>query len=169
MKGIARSALPQIEAGIRQKPNDRFLWNLWTEYSSQLEYRQFMAFKETLLPAPYTTALDEGIPPGPVFRNMTLDKYVKRADWLGIIDLQEWRWEEARRGTDQHIPTRLFWSMGWKQLLEAYLRLGMDSKATELVRDINRSSDKWREHRAFAVELAKKCGKDALAKEWGKL
>jgi hypothetical protein len=92
-----------------------------------------------------------------------LNRYVSRAEWLGIIDLQEWWWEEARRGANGHR-----WPMQWEHLLEAYLRLGMDSKANEFVSDMGQSSN-WEENKQAVIDLAKKCGKETLAERWGKM
>jgi hypothetical protein len=173
MKGLARSMLPQIEAGLKRMPFDLFLWNLWTENTSQLELRQFTTLKDTVIFRPFTNFSNDTIPPGPVFRNITLSKYVMRADWLGIIDLQEWRWEEVQNDLNAGInswASRLAWPMEWKPLLEAYLRLGMDSKANELTRAMFQSYESDRgEIKKTAVDLAKKCGKDMLAEQWGKL
>jgi hypothetical protein len=169
MKAAIRSALAQIEAALGRQPFDRFLWDWWTDYASQMEYRHFMALKETLTLPPFTTSLDDGVPPNSVLRKMSLDKYVERAEWLGIIDLQEWRWQDNARRDTNSTSSRVFWSMEWQHLLEAYLRLGMDSKANELVRDMSQSPYRWKENKTAAVGLAKKCGKDALAKQWGRL
>jgi hypothetical protein len=100
---------------------------------------------------------------------MLANLFVRRADWLFIIDLQKWRWEEAIGDLDNFSRlSKGIWSMEWKPLLEAYLRLGRDTEASEIVR-VSSQSYEWEEIKQTAIGLAKKCGKDVLAEQWGKL
>jgi hypothetical protein len=168
MKAAVRSALGQIEAGLRRQPFDGFLWNCWTDYASQMEYRHFMALKETVVLPPFTPSMNDTIPPHVGLRSVMRSKYVRRADWLGLIDFHEWRWEGAMRDPKADL-SRTFWWQEWSHLLEAYLRLGMDGKANDFVRDMTQSSDAWEKNKQAVIDLAKKCEKDTLAERWGRL
>ena len=95
-----------------------------------------------------------------------MSKYEERSNWHGIIDIQEWRWEMLRES-----PSRLdefSWQADISQLLEAYLRLDKSSEANELIR-VWSQSPAWQDIRQNAVDLAKKCDKNTLAEQWGKL
>jgi hypothetical protein len=170
MMALARSMLPQLEACLKRQPLDRILWKLWSDYSSQLELRQTMALKASLMLPPFSVPLEDSVLPGAVFRSQTLrNLFVPRADWLFIIDLQKWRWEEALGALDNF--SRLsegIWAMEWGPLLEAYLRLGRDGEANEIVR-VSSQSYEWEKIKQTAIGLAKNCGKDTLAEQWGKL
>jgi hypothetical protein len=167
MKAAVHSALAQIEVGLRCHPFDLFLWNCWTDYASQMEYRHFMALKDTVVFPPFTPLFNDTIPPHIGSRGVMRNKYVIRAEWLGLIDFHEWRWEEAMRNANADL-SGTFWAQEWEELLEAYLRLEMDSKANDFVRDMTQSYS-WAGNKKAVIDLAKKCGKDTLAKQWGKL
>jgi hypothetical protein len=163
--------LPQLEACLKRQPLDWFLWKVWSDYASQLEYRQTLALKASLMLPPFSVPLRDSVLPGTVFRSQMLDYlFVPRADWLFIIDLQKWRWEETLANLDKNFSmiSKWTWSMEWGALMEAYLRLGRDTEANEIVM-VSCQSDESGEIKQVAVDLAKKCGKDTLAAQWGKL
>ena len=102
-------------------------------------------------------------------RESMLARYSAKSNWQAIIEMQEWRWE----ATQNHLalnPAKLtenLWSEDMWFLLEACLRLKKDRESNELLNVWNQSAD-WGSVKQSTVELAKKCGKTVLAKQWGK-
>jgi ribulose bisphosphate carboxylase small subunit len=167
MKLLARSFLPTLEAALKRQPTDGFLWGAWAALSGLNEYRSIKGFTETLALSPLELTLD--IPPVQV-RQLLSQQYMSNSNWQGVMELQEGRWESLL-DLIQRSPSvleQLNWTRESQLLLEAYLRLSKDYEANELIR-IWSQSPIWEEVKKNAVDLAKKCGRDNLAEQWGKL
>jgi hypothetical protein len=167
MMRLIRSILPKIEAALKRQPTDFSLWQWWLDFAGLLEYRHFTELKDTLLLPPMDDHLE--LLPDAVTRIVTLLNYENRADWLGIIDLQKWRWEAIQGSPKLDKWLGASWQTDWKPLLEAYLRIERYKEANELVK-ISSQSKEWNEtNKKIAVDVAKKCGKTALAEQWENL
>ena len=163
MKNLSISLMPRVEACIRRKPTSVFFWSIWSDMHDLSAGRQYRDLRETLVLSPMDDPLEV---PSAIWRRIMMSKYEERSNWHGIIDIQEWRWEMLRES-----PSRLdefSWQADISQLLEAYLRLDKSSEANELIR-VWSQSPAWQDIRQNAVDLAKKCDKNTLAEQWGKL
>jgi hypothetical protein len=158
MKNLANFMLPQIEAAIMRQPTDHFLWGAW----ASLPGPHIRETKKLVDALPLNRPLD--MPPFGV-RVWLLGLYADRSDWRGIIGLQEWRMEAMRYSPGL---VRSVWLNDMRHLLEAYLRLEGDRDANELIH-VWSMSPEWQQIKQSAVELAEKCGENALAEQWGKL
>jgi hypothetical protein len=168
MKGTAHALLPQVEMHLKRRPMDEFLWGQWAALSGLGEQRHFGDLKNTLALSPLDDPLD--FPPaGP--RRLISSRYIVTRNWQGIIDLHEWYWEARRDNVGPDMKTiesaELLATVA-HPLLIAYLYLGKDDQA-EAVVDVLRRVPLWKIYKPIAVDLAKECGKNALAKRWKKL
>lgn len=164
MKNHAQSYLPRIEACLKRRPTDEFLWGAWIPFFDLSENRLFADLRETLELSPGNHPA--GLPPSIQLNSLT-SRYKARSNWQGIIGIQEWRWEIIRYKSLDLLPI-LEWPRYIQPLLEAYLRLGKNSEANELV-IICSQSPVWEQIKQSAVDLAKKCENEALAVQWGRL
>jgi hypothetical protein len=167
MKNLAYTLLSQLEKCLTRQPSDEFLWGAWITLSGLVENRRYRDLKQDLVLAPLYDPLD--LPPL-LSRGVLLRLYSSRSNWQGIIDVQEWIWEANRDQIAAEKPFPLWWQWGMgglRYLLEAYLRLGKDSEANELV-GICSTSPEWGDIKQSAVALAEKCGKTELAERWKK-
>jgi hypothetical protein len=170
MKNLAHSLMPQLEACLKRQPTDQLLWDLWSSLSVLNEHRYFNEFKYALAFSPLDSQASIPFDVG-----MLLKRYRARSDWQGIIDLQEWNWEIWRGYLEQNPVSMAnpdlmnLYLPHMRYLLEAYLNLGKTSDANELARYFSQTPN-WQQHiKQNFVDMAKKCGKDALAEQWGKL
>jgi len=177
MKNFAHGLLPQIEADLVDGPMSPFLWRMWVTLSALEELHTFAELKDMLEPMPYSDPLLE-LPPTSV-RKPLLKRYVAQANWQGILDLQEWRWEglkgeiESILGLKREIELdRILldffdWNHETLPLLEAYLRLGKEKEASEIVETYSKAAW-WNNIKQSAVAIAKRCGQEGLAEKWGR-
>jgi hypothetical protein len=165
MKIAARSLLPKVEAGIKRQPaslESNFLWPIWCALSDLLELNTFVVLKDSLVLSPSNGKLDA--PPRESI-NWMLDQYHARSNWQGIIDLQAWRWDALLE--NRANLTQYYWTYEFSKLLEAYLRLGKNREATDLVIAWIQSTV-WEQVKKSAAELAEKFGRPELAEQWKK-
>ena len=170
---LAHNMLPRVEASLRRQPSDAFLWGAWSALSGLVEHRHFKDLLAVLFLSP-VTSLRTGwelleIPPRQS-RELLLGRYKARANWQGIVDIQEWRWESAWDNWRQESArlARWFWTDDIMPLLEAYLHLEKTREANELVKIWAQSPD-WGQIKQSAVDLAEKCGRASLAGQWERL
>jgi hypothetical protein len=167
MKTIAGSMLPMLEAALRRQPFSIDLWNQWFYLSALSEKANFKAFRETLAIPPFYDRL--AAPP-----NMALwflrDRLKADADWQGLIDVFAWVLEGWRTTFEMNpaAMNKIRWDSEWNPLLEAYLRLGKDNEANDLVNWWS-ASPNWGQIRPGIVDLAKKCEMGDLAERWGRM
>ena len=163
MKNIAYVLLPQVENALTRQPTDEFLLNTWASLSNLFENQSFRDLLESLALSPMHDPLD--FPPTN-FRYLLMMRFEAKSNWQGIIDVQERRWEIMRDNLElNHTPW--VWPQDMQYLLEAYLRLEKNNEATELVR-IWKQSPAWEQIKQSAIDLAEKCGRNALAEQWKK-
>ena len=161
MKEAARTLLPNIEASLQRQPSHEGLWQAWSTMSTLEGRRRFKDFRETLLLSP--TADPRDFPPSRSLFWLMLN-YHDESDWTTIIDLLASPWE-ARRESVSKLGE---WDSKIQYLFEAYLRLGRESEANDLLMYWE-PSPAWGTALEAAIGLAEKCGRDALAEKWKKL
>jgi hypothetical protein len=167
MKALASLMLPNVEAALRRQPTSISLWGLWFRMAILTEKPDFKTFRGTLALSPHSDTLDA---PPQFTRWMEGSYLMERAEWQMLIDMFSWQLETIRTALDQN-PARMqagLWVKGFEYLLEAYLRLDKDSEANALV-NYWKTSPAFRALKQGMVDLAKKCGKNALAEQWEKL
>jgi hypothetical protein len=162
LNGVAHALLPQIEAQMRRRPMDEFLWDRWILLSDIGGQSRFKNLKSSITLSPLDDPLD--CPPELLGFLLTI-RYRQKGNWQGIIDLYEWRWEAIRGGVESGVTDTA--SPGWF-LIEAYLNLGNDHEAEAIV-EVLRQTPRWEGWlKGQVVDSAKKLGKDALAERWAK-
>jgi hypothetical protein len=162
MKDVAKELLPLVEAQMKRRPMDEFLWHQWASLSGLGEERYFGDLKNTLALSPLDDPLD--LPPQKA-RDILLSRYGTNENWQGIIDLHEWRWEAMRDGVEFDIfadDKRLISVV--RPLLDAYLRTGKDKEAEAVVETLVKRNPAGTMLLFFAVGLARDCGRGALAR-----
>ncbi|MCL1894463.1 MAG: hypothetical protein FWG02_09570, partial [Holophagaceae bacterium] len=164
MKFLARQFMPQVEDCLQRQPGNIFLWFAWVALSNLIENKHYSDFFQTLVLSPHQRP--DFVPPMYPIK-ILLKRYVSRSDWREVIAIQEMRWETIKQNDT-------LGDSQWNQvdemqtLLEAYLRLDKTKEANEFI-EIWSQSEIWPMILPQAVELAKKCGKEALAEQWKKL
>jgi hypothetical protein len=162
MEDLARSFLPQIEASIKRQPSDYFLWNVWAALYDLDEHQSFVELIESLEFQPLASQRDR-LPPN---NAIIVSRWRDRANWKGVVELQERVWEARQDVLELNSPGAL--NFLWFQatpLLEAYLHLDRDSDANEVIRIMSQLPI-WPQIKQMAVNLAKRCGKDTVAEMW---
>jgi hypothetical protein len=182
MKNIARTFVPLIEAGLKRTPYNIFLWGVWASFSGFSDIidlpGRLRELNNTMVRSPL--AYYQSFPV-PEVRKPMVDRCIAGSDWQGVIDLLETGWEDEKDSLEKSASLSLtnreatlkhymeaFWEATLKHLLEAYLRLEKDPQANRVVRELSQS-DAWEHIGQMTVDLAKKCGKDALAEQWRKM
>ena len=177
MKNVAHQILPQIEESLRRQPTNNFLWEAWVYMSDLLESpRLFRNLMGSLVLSPMDRPSDT---PPTSARISLLKQYHARENWQGIIDVSEMFWEETLEGytatevtQDSAITIRMAFMSKWefelRYLLEAYLSLEKEYEANELARALSQSPI-WAQVKPAAIELAERCGRTALAKQWRRM
>jgi hypothetical protein len=166
MKTLAHSLLLQVEAAMERQPTNVFLWSAWVTLSNLVDYRSFKDVKDRLALSPVDDPLD--LPPFTPKLEL-LSNYFKGSNWKGIIEILEWRWEAVQADSSQILPSNQErFSRDVPYLLEAYLRLDREREAKDFV-DLLSQTSIWQQMRKPVIDLAKKCGKDALAEQWGRM
>jgi hypothetical protein len=162
VNGVAHALLPQIEAQMRRRPMDEFLWDRWTKLSDVGGQSRFKGLRDSITLSPLDDPL--GFPPEGPCLILTI-RYLLKHSWQELIDLHEWRWEAIKGNLsgigEASTPARF--------LLEAYLNLGKDHEAEAIVEVLHRLPE-WKDgwFKDSVVEFAKKLGKDTLAERWAK-
>ena len=172
MKNLANWMLPQVEASIRRQPTDNeFLWSVWVFLSDLIERpRLFRNLMETLALSPMSNPLNV-LPINS--RNLLLGRYQASKNWQGIIDVLESSWSILwERSKDSILASKdianNWWERETRYLLEASLHLGKDTEANIYVELLSQTAA-WGQIKQSAIDLAEKCGKTALAKQWKSL
>jgi hypothetical protein len=163
LNGVAHALLPQVEAHMRRRPMDGYLWDKWILLSDAGGQSRFKGLKSSTTLSPLDDPLD--FPPeGP--RLVLSIRYMIKGNWQEMVDLHEWRWEAVKGGIASGAMGETVDTSG-HFLLNAYLNLGKDHEAEAIV-EILRQTPAWGWLQDQAVGLAKQLGKDALAERWAK-
>ncbi len=175
MQQEASRCLPQIEDGLRARPDDYDLWSLWVRLQEVAGGRPLRPLLDSLTPLPLPNS--KVIPD-----EFSLSGYIygaKRANhWRDIVDLVQPWWNDQR----EH-PRRFFmlgrdgkpmdtlegdWDRLLSPLVEAYLRQGQGYEADRVVRE----AMEWRPSAGlprWASELARRCGDEQSAAQWARM
>jgi hypothetical protein len=165
MKALGRSMLPQVEAALKMRPSSFYLWGQWFCLSALEPSAKFGPFRESLAISPLNTPLD--CPPDMWLLRLELTSV---NNWQMLADVLSWRLEVQRPAyeMDPAAMNRAEWNTECAPLLEAYLRLGSDNEANDLV-NLWSASPNWGQIKPSIVNLAKGRSKGDLAERWGRM
>jgi hypothetical protein len=164
MKDVAHSIMPQVADCLKRQPSNEFLWGAWS-LAVLDKNSYFRDFKNTLTLSP----MDDPTRIPPLISILVImGKCRTMSNWQMAIDVGEWHWETMRGYLDENPGYMGAYWMQLDVLLEAYLRLDKYDDANALVRTASQSPV-WLNIKEQAVGMAKECGKDNLAEQWGKL
>ncbi|MCL1893320.1 MAG: hypothetical protein FWG02_03645 [Holophagaceae bacterium] len=167
MENFAHYFLPQIEVALQRQPSNSLLWSAWASLYDLDDRRNLIKFLDSLEFSPLADRWTANIPPN---ARTLVARYRQRSNWQRVIELLERIWDVRQVGFELHSTyfIRYIWTQDIQPLLEAYLRLGKNSEANELIRFWSQSPV-WQEIKQSAVDIAKKCEKETLAEQWGRL
>ena len=175
MKSLATSYAQRAEAALIRQPTDLLLWGVWISITDLSPNRGFKDIQKALVLPPgmditenyvaWLNVTNNTIPPSGS-RARLLSRYKAKSNWKEVIDLLTELSNKLREA--KTLMNTFYWSSIMQPLLEAYLHLDKTSDISDFIQFWSQTPV-WPQIKQSAVDLAKNCGKETLAEQWGKL